>query len=429
MLICINQSDVAERGSQVALMDKVYSTAQKVVIWLGEDNQHTELGMETIALIQRRILTETHSLPVDASDHEQYRAMADVFTEFLARPDSESWALGVVALYIRPWWRRVWTMQEVAPAQLAKAHCGCDHLAWEQFVLFSDYLTMLLIVEVFRRHIARTDTGRQALGGLPSIVVTARLVWNMRDRRNSGKINPSYMVLITFDRLVTDPRDKIYGLLALVNDGATLQPNYNRSVREVYIEGFKAMLQNANDAVLVLEGVPIDVLDFVGDPAPPVQDNKFRGLQSSVKDTIYRWKRLGLGLEGSPGAYVTGESTSSAFWRTIVIDQKLVDYHPNFRMMAKERDQIRLDVPDVAIPPATPEQEEHLIRVLDSPGASGGSMSHLSNRRFFRRQKGHIGLAYLAVQKGDIACVLLGGDVPYILRPLDNGRYSMLGGW
>ena len=35
--VCINQTDVDERNRQVRLMAKVYATASRVLVWLGED--------------------------------------------------------------------------------------------------------------------------------------------------------------------------------------------------------------------------------------------------------------------------------------------------------------------------------------------------------------------------------------------------------
>lgn len=34
--ICINQTDVAEKSSQIALMTEIYTYAEKVIVWLGE---------------------------------------------------------------------------------------------------------------------------------------------------------------------------------------------------------------------------------------------------------------------------------------------------------------------------------------------------------------------------------------------------------
>jgi hypothetical protein len=430
----------------------------------------------------------TNSASLDVS----LQLMADGFASFLALPDSENRMLGIVALYIRPWWRRVWTTQEIGLAQRAEVYCGDKHLPWDYFVLFSDMLTIRPVLDVLQRHNPRSEAGRKALGGLPAVIAKARSVWDMWARRKTDKINLSFLVHTTFDRLATDPRDKIYALLGLVNEGATLEPDYTLNTSKVYTAGFKAMLQDnkdlrtfslllegnlsrnqtlpswvpdlqaisqtrnlvplsglvegkagriysaspptdkysefsvgfeENDAVLLLEGVAVDVLDYIGDPAPSVQVDTFRGIQSSVKQTISQWKSS---IVKKPGIYITGETISSAFWKTMVIDQKVIDYHEGFSKLEKERHQIRLDKPDKAIPPATPEQEERLIQVLD---VSEGNVSHLSNRRFVTARKGYIGLAPPIAKNGDVVCVLLGGEVPYILRPLANGRYMMLGEW
>lgn len=37
--ICINQADLVERGAQVQLMARIYSEADKVLLWLGQERQ------------------------------------------------------------------------------------------------------------------------------------------------------------------------------------------------------------------------------------------------------------------------------------------------------------------------------------------------------------------------------------------------------
>lgn len=50
--VCINQGDVEERGHQVRLMGDVYKWAQRVVIWLGEDEHgHAEGAFKFCATI------------------------------------------------------------------------------------------------------------------------------------------------------------------------------------------------------------------------------------------------------------------------------------------------------------------------------------------------------------------------------------------
>lgn len=49
--VCINQTDVDERNSQVAMMAEVYKRASSLVIWLGEDHESDDdrLAMEALA--------------------------------------------------------------------------------------------------------------------------------------------------------------------------------------------------------------------------------------------------------------------------------------------------------------------------------------------------------------------------------------------
>ena len=42
--VCINQQDVAERGSQVSFMASIYRLADMVIAWLGEEDMYTEMS-------------------------------------------------------------------------------------------------------------------------------------------------------------------------------------------------------------------------------------------------------------------------------------------------------------------------------------------------------------------------------------------------
>ena len=48
--VCINQGNHVEQGRQVQLMAKIYSSAQRVIVWLGEETQDTEGALEDIRL-------------------------------------------------------------------------------------------------------------------------------------------------------------------------------------------------------------------------------------------------------------------------------------------------------------------------------------------------------------------------------------------
>ncbi|MCJ1283729.1 hypothetical protein MMC26_003060 [Xylographa opegraphella] len=51
----------------------------------------------------------------------------------------------------------------------------------------------------------------------------------------------------------------------------------------------------------------------------------------------------------------------------------------------------------------------------------------MKERIFFITRGGYIGLAPEAAEEGDVVCVVLGGQVPYLIRPKKNGHYLFVG--
>jgi hypothetical protein len=55
--VCIDQQSVEEKNVQVAMMGRIFATARRVVVWLGEEDGDTDSAYETI-----RILARTRSI-------------------------------------------------------------------------------------------------------------------------------------------------------------------------------------------------------------------------------------------------------------------------------------------------------------------------------------------------------------------------------
>jgi hypothetical protein len=80
--LCINQKNLEEKGQQVQLMAKIYSKAARVLVWLGETEDNSDIALERI-----RIAAENES-PDSLNDKTIQQA--------------------ILALLQRPWFRRIW---------------------------------------------------------------------------------------------------------------------------------------------------------------------------------------------------------------------------------------------------------------------------------------------------------------------------------
>ena len=94
--ICIDQSNVHERNHQVNLMKEIYTAASAVDIWLGLEADDSDLA---ILYINSR----AKSSPTDAGS-----GRPKVWSSRVGRAVSE--------LCERPYWRRMWIIQEVGHA-------------------------------------------------------------------------------------------------------------------------------------------------------------------------------------------------------------------------------------------------------------------------------------------------------------------------
>lgn len=114
--ICIDQSDIEERTSQVALMRCIYANAQEVLVWLGQDTLGEDFkdGEAALELIPQFVVF-LERLGETESDNEMADALADY--EFSAK------FLCVCNLLERPWWTRIWIVQEMAVARKGPHVC------------------------------------------------------------------------------------------------------------------------------------------------------------------------------------------------------------------------------------------------------------------------------------------------------------------
>jgi hypothetical protein len=120
-------------------MHLVYSFAKSVVIWLGPSDRYSRVAMEFSAKLDAARFIHEYGV--------QNRTTMEVLTEiprktYLFDPEvdlgvdlSEDVITSLVRFISRPWFGRVWVLQEAAGCQEMRVLCGDDQILWDQ--LFS----------------------------------------------------------------------------------------------------------------------------------------------------------------------------------------------------------------------------------------------------------------------------------------------------
>jgi len=139
--ICINQYDLGELGDQVRLMPSIYSTARRVFVDLGQetDDSHKALNLLNLAW-NKHIWTDRFNqagwtaeevalwVGVDLPSDEERRK-----SQMVTLPSSEDqqWE-SVARFFSRPWFSRLWIIQEFVVARELILFHGTQHIKWQE---------------------------------------------------------------------------------------------------------------------------------------------------------------------------------------------------------------------------------------------------------------------------------------------------------
>ncbi|KAJ8069816.1 hypothetical protein OCU04_000231 [Sclerotinia nivalis] len=115
--ICINQDNVQEKIHQIRQMDAIYKAAEEVIVWLGDGTENTDFTMNPMALLQEFYLNHGGDWRGAAKVWLQYQQSITYRYEERSR-------IGIRELLERPWFRRIWILQEIANARVATVYCG-----------------------------------------------------------------------------------------------------------------------------------------------------------------------------------------------------------------------------------------------------------------------------------------------------------------
>ncbi|KAM6529764.1 hypothetical protein FALCPG4_007892 [Fusarium falciforme] len=269
--ICINQADIDERSSQVALMDRIYKNASYVRIWIGDDTQDRRVA-KAFDLARHLGLFGSRLGNMFAPAHGVGHYDVDVQTcrkygiPLLQEAMSEYATL--VSLICRPWFSRSWIVQEVALNKNIKVSCGSSDIAfiplWTAISFCSQQFSSS--VKSVPRNI------HEAYGSLSLAFAGS----TAQGRRNLLAVLLDHRYCVS-----TEARDKVFAFLSIVVDAHDLGivADYSLCARSVFTETAVKMIRHYPN---------LDILSYAT-PWPPLESSEGNGIAlGKCKDATKR---------------------------------------------------------------------------------------------------------------------------------------------
>lgn len=214
--ICIDQENEEERADQIPYMREIYKQCQECLVWLGEGSAEAEIAVDAIPRISEEI-------KLHGAANVWKKEGIDVHSPDVL--DSLLWK-GLVNLFSRPWFRRVWTFQECVLADDIYFLCG------SKVLMFSivEPLAMPLLHHLTSLQLLfpGADLGNSRL--YASFLRIARIAdFKKLATKPSQSLDTLRLLYFTRPWVASNRLDKIYGIMGLADSSleSQLAVNYN----------------------------------------------------------------------------------------------------------------------------------------------------------------------------------------------------------
>jgi hypothetical protein len=224
--ICINQGNIDERNHQVKLMQQIYLNAQLVFVWLNISLQASHKAFQLM------------------------EAFNDNDTLFELGDDASLWE-PVATIGNDVYWTRVWIQQEVAFAHKLVIQCQNHTVNGESLLQFQHLVRakhMATRVDINSKW-SSLETHYMDLSG-----INRNRPGENRDDSSGYRYQNIIEALSHCGHLSsTDPRDRVYAILSLVEGDilSTFPIDYHCSVVEVYTRVVKYVLETHNSVAFL----------------------------------------------------------------------------------------------------------------------------------------------------------------------------------
>ena len=232
--VCINQVDDEEKAVQVPLMGSIYSRAFTVIVWLGIAGPCTDEALDAIS-----------SLNTDLAELAEVVDVRDMEAVGLPTDRHPIWD-GLLNIFKRTWFRRLWALQEIVLAKNGTLLCGSRSVTWHETVVLVEALARTGLDH-------KIDVGENS-GKAIGIRGRIKGIESMKEQLNHGQRVPfSYLTQFARSLATTEAVDKVYAIMSLAeaNLCRDIRIDYSSESREkywnVYLDLGHVLLQELTD--------------------------------------------------------------------------------------------------------------------------------------------------------------------------------------
>jgi hypothetical protein len=480
--ICINQSDAIERAHQVLLMRDIYHNSGRVMVWLGDDLDNTRLRfLKHHYQNLREILDSADDAPDSrhtgdmGSDLPGAENTPEAILDFattgyanllLRYINNDGFARNWQSLRgfaAKPWWSRGWICQEIIVATSATLMFGNDAMDWQEFCT-----VWPAIRKTVRNFVQAVKDDPSLLDGPVREMLTncglsqferidfllgMQEAWHEHSDRKIGSVLESARSC-----QVTDPRDRVYAFLGLVDSGYKIEPDYHQSntlsdlfcytsKRAILFEESldilshaqvnvrslgddlpswapdwssvrdRALLQSSNTNFKASGGLRA-IVSFGQDSNG--KSNRVLRTQCLMIDRLAKHDTLAPGNKEDPvsarNEWILLMQRHFESLETVMDSMAQVFWRGDGDVLASDEDE------ENDISGQLREQNQRIRNYRKSlvDESVGG------NWNFFISPEGYVGLAHCRAQHSDQICILPGASVPFILRR-EGEHYLLVG--
>ncbi|KAI0412807.1 heterokaryon incompatibility protein-domain-containing protein [Xylaria grammica] len=264
--ICIDQRNIEERNQQVAMMGQIYFHANSTIIYLGPLEPHSEFVLRAV---QEAVRQDGYTINVtDESPLKMPRdAPYDVETVV---SEAEK------GLLFRPWFRRIWVLQELVISRNPWVQCGTNRVRWRDLCRF--------IIPMLKGRLAKAGLESKAENGPVYDIESMNDIRAEYSRRGAHPPHDSADSIFSYRLLrsklkkhkirrpcslreilrtrlgcqLSDPRDAIFAHLGIISDRDEIlkfvKLDYNQTITELLTAVARAFIKQGG-LELLMEGI------------------------------------------------------------------------------------------------------------------------------------------------------------------------------